>query len=312
MRLARWGGSNGALTEQKKRQRGPPGRSLSKGESMTDAIRAALISGSVQIVTSLLTMTVALLALNSWRRNALGARQIELAEQCLQAVWELDEEIAATRRLLFPGDFERIKAEPEFLKRHTESYQRAYVAMRECLLKATALKKQLMLAEIYLGELPRTKFRGTTRFFNKMPYTIQDEYEEVLSQLLLALNRTSPAVIEQGGQSTTVKEEFDKSANLFYGFMHEYEEDEFSIRLRLTRTTFERHIRTVLRRRTISDRILDRITDSITDRLRRKFKPATVNKLPYSKYLADQSPKKTDESIPTSSAASSEDREPAP
>jgi hypothetical protein len=86
-----------------------------------------------------------------------------------------------------------------------------------------------------------------------------------------------------GGQSTTVKDEFDKSANLFYGFMYEYEEDEFSIRLRLTRTTFERHIRKVLRRRTISGRILDRITDLITDRLRRKFKPATVNKLPYSK-----------------------------
>lgn len=279
---------------------------------MTDAIRAALISGSVQIVTSLLTMTVALLALSSWRRNALGGRQIELAEQCLQAVWELDEEIAATRRLLVPNDIERIKAEPKFLKSYTENYERAYAAIRECLLKATALKKHLMLAEIYLGELPRTKFGGTTRIFNKVPYSIQDEYEEVLSQLLLALNQASPTGIEQIGQSTTAKGEFDKSVNLFYGFMYEYEEDEFSIRLRLTRTTFERHIRKVLRRRTISGRILDRITDSITDQALGKFKPATVNKFPYSKYLADLSPRKIVESIPFSSAASPEDREPVP
>jgi hypothetical protein len=145
-----------------------------------------------------------------------------------------------------------------------------------------------------------------------MPYTIQEEYEEVLSQLLVELNRTSPAVIEQGGQSTTFKDEFDKSANLFYGFMYEYEEDEFSIRLRLIRTTFERHITKVLRRRTISGRIRDRITDSITDQIRSKFTPATVNKLPYSKYLAHRLPKKTEESIPASSAEASEDREPVP
>jgi len=164
------------------------------------------------------------------------------------------------------------------------------------------------LAELYLGELPKTKFKGSTRFFKKFCYNAQDEYMEICSQLFSSLIQTSPITIKQSTQSNASKDIFDKHMNLFHGFMYEYEEDEFSIRLRLTKKTFERHIRKVLRRRTISGRIIDRIKYAITDLSDRQFKPSTINKHPYSKYMADRQPKNVETNTSASSATASEDR----
>jgi hypothetical protein len=252
---------------------------------VNETIKAAWISGSLQASSAIAAIIAAWIALSSWRRHALGTRQIELAEECLQAVWTLDEEIADARRLLFPGDIETIKGDAKIRDYYVQNYQKAFAAVRECLAKQKALRKLFMLSELYLGVFPRVEFSGTTRFFGKMPYTIYGEYEEIISQLLSDLFKVSPNTIVCNDISAEWKETFDKSANLFHGFMYEYEEDEYSIRLRLTKNTFERHIKNVLRRRGMFERMLGRLENWISDRYHRQFRPATINKLPYSSYL---------------------------
>lgn len=256
---------------------------------MSDAIRAALITGGVQLTTGLLTLLVALLALNSWRRNALGARQIQLAEECLQSVWKLDAEIKAARMLLFPGSLKEIKCSDNQLikENYNKNHYNASIAMHSCIKNLKDLNHQLMLAEFYLGSLPKIKIPHAARFFGKMPYSLYQEYDEVIPSLLVCLMRTSPETIDSVEVTQESIDEFDKSANLFYGFMYEYEEDDYSVRLKVSRIAFERHIKRILKRQGLFDRILEKVSHLIEDNINSRFKPVTLNKRPIRKWLED-------------------------
>lgn len=256
---------------------------------MSDLIRAALITGSVQVIIGSLTMSVAISALNSWRRNALGTRQLELAEQCLQAVWRLDEHIKAARFLLIPGNLDEIKSNDRVRQIHTQSHERALAAMRACYVEFKELKNLLMLSEVYLGEFPKTRMPHTARFIKRMSYTTEQDYDEIIGQLLVCLMNISPDWLENIEVNESNIKEFDKSAEMFYGFAYEYEEDDYSVRLRVSRTAFERHVSRILRRRRLSHRFWEKLGNTVSDHYRNKFKPVTINQKPLRKFMEEQS-----------------------
>lgn len=245
---------------------------------MSDTILAAWITGGLQASSAITAIIAAWIALNSWRRHALGNRQVALAEECLQAVWNVDEKISDARLLLPPGDIDNNRSDTTARDYYVQRHRRALDAMRECYKAVKALKKLFMLSELYLGEFPRIEFQGTIREFQKAPYSIQREYEEIVGQLLVALMEVSPETIGVAALSEKETDDFTKSANLFFGFTYEYETDEYSARLKLARQTFERHILNVLRRRSFRERVVGRLDHWVSDRYWRKFTPVTINK----------------------------------
>ena len=246
---------------------------------LSDPIKAALITGSIQAISAIVTIFAAWAAFRSWRRTTLGNRQIELAEECLLMLWDLDSAINAARKSLIPLDFDAFKINPTYSVSYGERHNKAFEAIRECNKKLTELKDKFLIAEFYLGEFPSIKFEGQTRFF-KMDYPIVSEYDEVLTQLVVCLFDTSPQAVTENLTAKTDRSKIEKSTNLFYGFAYEYEEDEFSIRLKITRRTFERHLKKRLRQTSILTRAEEKITEAAMDRYRAKFKPATINKHP--------------------------------
>lgn len=252
---------------------------------MNDTIQAALITASTQVLIGLFTMSVAVSALNSWRRNALGTRQLELAEQCLQAVWRLDEHIKAARSFLPPSSLAEIKSNDRARQVHMQLHEKALAATRACSVELGELKKLLMLSEIYLGEFPKTWMPNTARFFQKMSYTIEQDYDEIIGQLFVCLVHIAPEDLENVEINEKNTEEFDRSAEMFFGFMYEYEEDDYSVRLRASRTAFERHVSKILKRRRITNRFWGKLGNVVSDRYHAKFKPVMVNKKPFRKFL---------------------------
>lgn len=261
---------------------------------MSDAIRAALITSSVQLTTGFLTLLVALAALNSWRRNTLGIRQIQLAEECLQAVWALDKDIKAARLLLAPMSVTEIKSNARIKKIYAKTHSEAWQAMGLCAKKVQELTRLFMLAEFYLGDFPKTKLPRTARFFNKIPYTLPEEYKEIVGQLCACLMNMSPEWIESTEVTQSYIEDFEQRANMFFGFIYEYEEDDYSVRLRISRILFERYMRSVLRRQNLVQRLSGKLWNLVEDGFSRRFKPVTKNKRPF-RLSIDNSGMKTEE-----------------
>lgn len=256
---------------------------------MSDAIRAAFISGGIQLTTGLLTLVVAVSALNSWRRNALGARQIQLAEECLQSVWKLDAKIKSARSALAPGNIEELKNSdnPKIRENYNVKYRRALFEINDCRASLKNLNQQLMLAEFYLGDLPKTRLLHTARFFEKIPYSLYQEYDEIIPGLLICLEDISIDKIDNVELTQKYIKNFNKQANIFYGFLYEYEGDDYSVRLRISRVVFERHIKRVLKRQGLFDRLLEKVIYSAEDNYWYRFKPVTFNKFPHRKWLDD-------------------------
>ena len=118
-----------------------------------------------------------------------------------------------------------------------------------------------------------------------MSYSLYQEYDEVLPQLLMHLMNVSPESLVHIELTSKSIDDFDKSANMFYGFMYEYEEDDFSVRLNVSRIAFERHIKRILKRQGLQDRFLDWMSHQAQDRYRNRFKPVTTNKFMRRKWL---------------------------
>ena len=246
-------------------------------ETLTDPIKAALITGCFQLIMASATLIAALLAIGAWRRQALGTRQVGLAEECVQAVWALDERIRVARRILPPESLSSL-SDVSASSRYKEVHGRAMNAMRECLIASQKLEQLCRLSEVYLGDFPLTSFAGTTRLFPRSLYKPQAEYVEIVTLLLMDLDRVSPNRLEESRATPKGQDAFEKSSHMFSGFMYEYEKDEYSARLELAKRTFERHIKDILRRRGMVERVVSRFYMWIGDRFDRKFKPVTLNK----------------------------------
>jgi len=211
-----------------------------------DPIKAAIITGSIQAISASATIFATWVAFRSWRRSTLGSRQIELAEECLLLLWGLDAAFKAARQHLVPIDIEEFEANARYNAFYKERHAKAWEGMKECKRLLDDLKNKFLIAEFYLGNFPHIRFSGETRFY-KMSYPIVGEYDELVGQLCVCLFNTSPQAVLETLSNKASQAEIEKSANLFYGFIYEYEEDEYSVRLKITRRTFERYIRVRLR-----------------------------------------------------------------
>lgn len=254
---------------------------------MSDTIIAAFISGSIQALSASAAIFAAWVAFRSWRRQTLGNRQLALAEECLLLIWKIDASIKDARQTLFPVDLQAYSSNSRYKDIYEAQHKAAYEKIRGCLGMVNDLKHALLIAEIYMGELPRVKFNGETRFF-KMGYKIDMEYDELIGGFPLFLRDVAPEAAANSGMDEKARDKIIKSADLYYGFAYEYEEDEYSVRLRLARQTFERYAKKFLRQRSFLGRAGGKIDDLISDTLHRKFKPTTINKHPYHEKLSEQ------------------------
>lgn len=195
-------------------------------------------------------------------------------------LWSLDAAFKAVRQCLLPVDIEEFESNKKYCAVYGERHAKAWEEIKECKRLLDELKNKFLIAEFYLGSFPPVRFNGETRFF-KMSYPIVGEYDELLGQLCVCLFDTSPQTIVESLSNKNGQAKIERSANLFYGFMYEYEEDEYSVRLKLTKRTFERHIKARLRQTSILAKAGDKMLESAMDYQAAKFKPATINKHSY-------------------------------
>lgn len=235
-------------------------------EHLPDSVKAALVTGSVQVVTGSLTAFVAWYALSSWRRNALGSRQIQLAEECLQLLWTLDDEVKAARKVMVP---QALTEATRFKDSYEQNRLKALDMIRSCFNSAKRFDEKVRLAEVYLGKFPSLKLPNTARTF-RIPYSTSSEYLEVLERLISLVSwKLDLSEYSKDVPNDAEIEEFSDSINMFSGFIYEYEEDDYSFRLRLSKMAFEHHISSILRRNTRYERIYR----TASFRFAKKFKP---------------------------------------
>jgi len=251
---------------------------------LSEPVKAALISGGIQLLSVCVATVAAWAGVQSWKRSTLGNRQIELVEENLLIVWKLDERIKAARMLLPPIDLEKFEGDGSYHRIYTERYESARARLKEAQETFEQLKRSLLLAEFYLGSLPRVRSSGETRFF-AMDYKIVDEYDEVINLLFSNLFTISSSWATGPKLEPEAKKDFASAMEMFYGFMYEYEKDDYSFRLENARRTFERHVRGWLCDRSLSTRTSERLNDAMLDRLEGKFKPTTTNKYPINEAL---------------------------
>jgi len=240
---------------------------------VTDAIWAAIITGGAQLIAGAFAILAAWIALSSWRRNALGSRQIQLAEECLQSLWRLDDQIKSARLLLMPHTLDEAR---RFREAYEQSRADAIQAIANCRESANDFKEKVKLAEVYLGAFPRTRLPDTSRRLG-ISYSVYEDFIEVVENLSSALRwKLSLKYVRDGELSLEAQEEFGRSANLYSGFFYEYEEDDYSFRLRISRISSEQHLSSILRRRSRYERSLG--INRLEMRLAKKYKPVMVNK----------------------------------
>ena len=217
---------------------------------LSDPIKAAMITGSIQAVSATATIIAAWVGFRSWRRNTLGNRQIELAEECLLLLWTFDNIIKTARQILIPVSPEEFLHNQKYKAIYVENHKKAWERIRESSQALEMFKNKFLIAQFYLGIFPHVKFDGETRLF-RVDYPIAFEYDEIFGAFCTLLMETSPQAVEEALSKSSDWGKLEKSSNLFYGLASDYEEDEYSIRLRLTKQIFERHIKKRLRQTSI-------------------------------------------------------------
>ncbi len=225
-------------------------------------------------VTGAATLVAASMALTAWRRNILGARQVALAEKCLTTGWRLHDEIKKARMEMpyLSGEvgFEDPNT-PESRKRLFERRGRAEAALRVCRPIYGEFEATYALTEMYLGPLARVTSAGETRFFRNHPYSIAQEYDEIITVLFGCLSHVVPSGDPQIELTDEQLKKQDRAAALFFGFLADHIEDEITARLRIAREALDRRMSSVLRRRGIMGRLLDRAVDALLRVNRRKI-----------------------------------------
>jgi len=244
---------------------------------MTDPIKAAFISGGFQIFSAIIAILVAALAFNAWRRSTLGNKKIELAEKCLLDVWKLDKKIKETRMLVVPDLTNISEMKPEYLEYRKKRVDQAMNGIKESEDILEEFREKFLLAEFYLGTLPGIAFNGETRFAKKVRYSVPQEYDEIISQLRLCLVESNPDFFPSWAFGSS-PEKAKKQAHLFFGFMYEYEEDEYSARLRRAKKFLERSMRDVVQTKGLMRGAALKIHYALTDWYDDKFKPVVINK----------------------------------
>ena len=261
---------------------------------LADPIKAAMITSSVQLISASATIFAAWVAFRAWRRSTLGNRQIELAEECLLLLWEFDATVKSTRQMLVPVDFEEFESNERYKVVYSKCHKKAWDGIRECGRTLGKLRDKFLIAEFYLGDFPRVSFKGETRFF-RGNYTIILEYDEIFGQFCSFLLEMTPQAVAEVLSQKSDRTKVENSANLFYGFSSDYEEDEYSARLKLTKQTFERHIKRRLRQTSIFTRTGETFSNTISDIHNKRVTPTTINKHPFRfSSLRSSSEKKND------------------
>ena len=267
-----------------------------KRNLMTDQIKAAFISGGFQIISAIIAILVAALTFNAWRRSTLGNKKIELAEKCLLDVWKLDKKIKETRMLAMPLPVADSNSElpPAYLERRKNLVEQAFNDLQECKKILEEFRENFLLAEFYLGALPGITFNGETRFAKKVHYSVPQEYDEIIRQLRVCLLDSNPDLFPFWSSDSSL-EKMKKQAHLFNGFMYEYEEDEYSVRLRRVKKFLERSMRDVVQPKGLMKGAALTIRDALSDRYDNKFKPVVINK--YADWKSSPAAKKNNSKI---------------
>ncbi|MBC9178440.1 hypothetical protein [Pseudoroseomonas ludipueritiae] len=243
---------------------------------MDPTIQAAIYGGAVQ---GLATVGAAIFALRAWRHNTLGTRQVQLAEECLTLLWELDKSIKEAR-MAFPSGFSgqsNREIGPAYYISRAPFYQDANIKFQNVRNNFRSFREKFILSEFYIGRMPLVSFKGESRWF-KMDYSIVDEYDELIGQLGLYLDEGLPDFLKTRTATPAEADKIARSNNLYFGFMYEYEEDEYTKRLNNVKNVCARRIRSILRKRTFFGSFIDFAGDKITDYLDSRFKPTMTRK----------------------------------
>jgi hypothetical protein len=226
------------------------------------------LSGVIQ-GAPLLTALAALLALHAWKANILGARTVDLAEQCLTLCWKIEEEIEIARRpvregFLLPRRYQNDTSEN--IERHATCYKFSDEKLYSILSITEEFSKTFRLMEFYSGR----RFLPTKKMMKSFSFSLPKEIESIVGSLRVALWKAGAEIHPDPADAHDFFRYRGDWRDVFVGYSNDHGEDEFTTRIREARQFLERRLRPLLRRRSLLERYIDFSWDFFEDRYHAK------------------------------------------